>query len=75
MKIISPIFIIEHSSQIKNLINLENNLLGLFDENNINIYKYNIENNSSEIINKSAIKLNNNNFLFNSNVLRYTKLL
>ena len=75
MKIISPIFIIEHSSQIKNLINLENNLLGLFDENNINIYKYNIENNSSEIINKSAIKLNSNNSLFNPNVLRYTKLL
>ena len=72
---ISPIFIIEHSSQIKNLINLENNLLGLFDENNINIYKYNIENNSSEIINKSAIKLNSNNSLFNPNVLRYTKLL
>ena len=55
--------------------NLSNENYKQKDENNINIYKYNIENNSSEIINKSAIKLNSNNSLFNPNVLRYTKLL
>ena len=53
------IFEIKHFSLIKNLINLENNLLALIDDNNINIYKYNIENKTSEIINKSDIKINN----------------
>ena len=54
-----PIFDIQHCSKIKNLINLENNLLALIDDNNINIYKYNIENKTSEIIIKSDIKTNN----------------
>jgi len=51
----SPIFAIKHKNEIKNLINLENNLLGLFDEIGINIYKYDIENKSSELINKLDI--------------------
>ena len=55
----SPIYAIKHFSLINNLINLENNLLALIDDNNINIYKYNIENKTSEIINKSDIKINN----------------
>ena len=40
---IVPIFEIKHKNEIKNLINLENNLLGLSDEKSINIYKYDIE--------------------------------
>jgi len=55
----SPIYAIKHFSLIKNLINLENNLLALIDDNNINIYKYNIENKTSEIINKSDNNLLN----------------
>ena len=55
----SPIFDIQHISKIKNLINLENNLLGLIDENNIYIYKYNIDNKTSEIISKLDIKIDN----------------
>ena len=51
----TPIFAIKHKNEIKNLINLENNLLGLFDEIGINIYKYDIENKSSELINKLDI--------------------
>ena len=56
---ISPIFDIKHCSKIKNLINLENDLLGLIDENNIYIYKYNIDNKTSEIISKLDIKIDN----------------
>ena len=56
---IVPIYNIKHCSLIKNLIKLENNLLVFIDENNINIYKYNIENKTSEIINKSDIKIDN----------------
>ena len=57
----SPLALYEfrHNDKIINLINLENNLLGLSDGKNFNIYKYDIKNKFPQLINKSDIKVSN----------------
>ena len=54
-----PLFDLKHDNKILNIINLENNLLGLCDEKSFNIYQYDVDNRNSELINKLQIKIDN----------------
>ena len=56
-KDISSIFECKHYNKIVDLINLENNLFGLYDENSIIIYKYDIELKKFDLLNKLDIKI------------------
>ena len=56
-KDISPILEFKHYNKIVDLINLENNLLGLCDENSIIIYKYDIKLKKFDLSNKLDIKI------------------
>ena len=64
---IVPILVFKHDNPIKNLINLENNLLGLSDDKSIIIYKYNIENKSIELISKLDIRIDKLKLIKSSN--------